>query len=115
MTIRWLRLRANYVNPVTSKAKAKIEVKPSPNVTLLEENSPIDQQIDTEQKPMRVSPISKEDVELMEEIGIPLEEAQQFYVRDILDCFKEKAVGKSQSTYYKYRLRVANDRLLLKS
>ena len=40
----------------------------------------------------------------MEEIGIPVEEAQQFYVRDILDCFKEKAVGKSQSTYYKYRL-----------
>ena len=53
---------------------------------------------------MVVSPISKEDVELMEEIGIPLEEAQQFYVRDILDCFKEKAVGKSQSTYYKYRV-----------
>jgi hypothetical protein len=95
-------LRANYVNPVTSKAK--IEVKPSPNVTLLEENSPIDQEIDTEQKPSRVSTISKEDLELMEEIGIPFEEASQFYVRDILDCFKEKAVGKSQSTYYKYRL-----------
>ena len=71
-------LRANYVNPVTSKAKAKIEVKPSPNVTLLEENSPIDQEIDTEQKPSRVSTISKEDLELMEEIGIPLEEAHNF-------------------------------------
>ena len=97
-------LRANYVNPVTSKAKEKIEVHPSPNVTLLEENSPIDQEIDTEQKTSGENPISKEDLELMEEIGIPLEEAQQFYVRDILDCFKEKAVGKSQSTYYKYRI-----------
>ena len=40
----------------------------------------------------------------MEEIGIPLEEAHQFYVKDILQCFKEKAAEKSQSTYYKYRL-----------
>ncbi len=45
-----------------------------------------------------------EDFSLMEEIGIPFEEAEKFYVKDILDCFKEKAVGKSQSTYYKYRL-----------
>ena len=73
-------------------------------MTLLEKKSPIDQEIDTEQKTSGVNPISKEDLEFMEEIGIPLEEAQQFYVKDILDCFKEKAVGKSQSTYYKYRL-----------
>ena len=46
----------------------------------------------------------QEDLSLMEEIGIPLEEAHQFYVKDILECFKEKAEGKSQSTYYKYRL-----------
>lgn len=44
------------------------------------------------------------DLSLMEEIGIPLEEANQFYVKDILEFFKEKAAGKSQSTYYKYRL-----------
>jgi hypothetical protein len=46
----------------------------------------------------------QEDLSLMEEIGIPIEEANQFYVKDILECFKEKGVGKSQSTYYKYRL-----------
>ena len=28
----------------------------------------------------------------------------QFYIKDIIECFKEKAVEKSQSTYYKYRL-----------
>ena len=46
----------------------------------------------------------QEDLSLMEEIGIPLEEAHQFYVKDILECFREKAEGKSQNTYYKYRL-----------
>ena len=40
----------------------------------------------------------------MEEIGIPFEESDQFYMKDIIECFKEKAVDKSQSTYYKYRL-----------
>ncbi|KAA9015526.1 SEC-C metal-binding domain-containing protein [Niallia endozanthoxylica] len=50
------------------------------------------------------SSVTKEDFDLMEEIGIPFEEAEQFYVKDILDCFKEKGAGKSQSTYYKYRL-----------
>ena len=40
----------------------------------------------------------------MEEIGIPLEESGQFYIKDIIECFKEKALEKSQSTYYKYRL-----------
>ena len=48
--------------------------------------------------------VTAEDAGLMEEIGIPLEEAPQFYVKDILDCFKERGAGKSQSTYYKYRL-----------
>ena len=48
--------------------------------------------------------VTAEDAILMEEIGIPLEEAPQFYVKDILDCFKERGAGKSQSTYYKYRL-----------
>jgi len=97
-------LGMNDVNPVTGKAKARVERQPTSSVALLEKNSPIDQVTDTEQKTAGVNPLSKEDVEYMEEIGIPLEEAHQFYVRDILDCFKEKAVGKSQSTYYKYRL-----------
>ena len=92
-------LGMNYVNPVTGKAKAKVEIQPSSSVAVLEANSPIEQVTDTEQKTAGVNPISKEDVEYMEEIGIPVEEAQQFYVKDILDCFKEKAVGKSQSTY----------------
>ncbi|WP_071393407.1 SEC-C metal-binding domain-containing protein [Bacillus tuaregi] len=50
------------------------------------------------------SSVTEEDLKLMEEIGIPFEEAEQFYVKDILECFREKGEGKSQSTYYKYRL-----------
>lgn len=97
-------LRRNYVNPITGKAKAKVQIQPTSSVAVLEENSPIEQVNDADQKTAVVSPLSKEDIEQMEEIGIPVEEAHQFYVKDILDCFKEKAVGKSQSTYYKYRL-----------
>ena len=48
--------------------------------------------------------LEKDDILFMEEIGIPFEESDQFYMKDIIECFKEKAVGKSQSTYYKYRL-----------
>ena len=62
---------------------------------------------DLQQQPLKMNPesvIDKEDLSLMEEIGIPLEEAHQFYVKDILKCFKEKGAEKSQSTYYKYRL-----------
>ena len=62
---------------------------------------------DLQQQPLKMNRESftdQEDLSLMEEIGIPLEEANQFYVKDILQCFKEKAVEKSQSTYYKYRL-----------
>ena len=62
---------------------------------------------DLQQQPLKMNPesvIDKEDLSLMEEIGIPLEEAHQFYVKDILQCFKEKGAEKSQSTYYKYRL-----------
>ena len=62
---------------------------------------------DLQQQPLKMNPesvVDKEDLSLMEEIGIPLEEAHQFYVKDILQCFKEKGEGKSQSTYYKYRL-----------
>src|SRR4051812_7018180 len=62
---------------------------------------------DLQQQPLKMNPesvVDKEDLSLMEEIGIPLEEAHQFYVKDILECFKEKGAGKSQSTYYKYRL-----------
>ena len=62
---------------------------------------------DLQQQPLKTNPesvVDKEDLSLMEEIGIPLEEAHQFYVKDILQCFKEKGAEKSQSTYYKYRL-----------
>ena len=60
---------------------------------------------DSTQQPLKMkSVIDQEDLPIMEEIGIPLEEAHQFYVKDILQCFKEKAAEKSQSTYYKYRL-----------
>ena len=52
----------NYVHPVTGKAKAKVEIQPSSNVAVLEENSPIAQVTDTEQKTVGVSPLSKEDV-----------------------------------------------------
>ena len=48
--------------------------------------------------------LEKDDILFMEEIGIPFEESDQFYIKDIIECFKEKALEKSQSTYYKYRL-----------
>jgi hypothetical protein len=53
---------------------------------------------------VRESSLEDRDFQLMEEMGIPFEEADQFYVKDLLEFFREKAVGKSQSTYYKYRL-----------
>ena len=48
--------------------------------------------------------LDESELQFMEEIGIPFEESDQFFIEDIIECFKEKAVGKSQSTYYKYRL-----------
>ena len=50
------------------------------------------------------SALTKEDLLLVEEIGIPLHEAGDFYSRDVIEFFREKAVGKSANTYYKYRI-----------
>ncbi|WP_338449659.1 SEC-C metal-binding domain-containing protein [Niallia oryzisoli] len=95
--------------------RKKLSLELSPFVTLREERDsrlipevPVDVPTVEEASSEAESPVSssvtKEDLELMEEIGIPFEEADQFYVKDILECFREKGEGKSQSTYYKYRL-----------
>ena len=81
-------------NPVEIKQVAEIQ-------------QPLLTKPDLQQQPLKMNPesvVDKEDLSLMEEIGIPLEEAHRFYVKDILECFKEKAAEKSQSTFYKYRL-----------
>jgi len=90
--------------------RKKLGLELSPFVKLREERKSrlipevlVDAPAPEEQTAMNSS-VTKEDLDLMEEIGIPFEEAEQFYVKDILECFKEKAAGKSQSTYYKYRL-----------
>lgn len=46
---------------------------------------------------------SNEEIEMLQYIGFPLEMANEFYARDVVDFFKEKAVGKSNSTVQKYR------------
>ena len=33
-----------------------------------------------------------------------MHEADKFYIKDMIEFFREKAVGKSPNTYYKYRL-----------
>ena len=88
--------------------RRKLGLPLSPYVTLREKRQssltlepPIQE---TVAERVQASLLEESDIQFMEEIGIPFEESDQFYMKDIIECFKEKAVGKSQSTYYKYRL-----------
>ena len=74
-------------------------MKLSPFVTLGEKRQVNDYGCDEHS-----STLTKEDLLLVEEIGIPLHEAGDFYIRDVIEFFREKAVGKSSNTYYKYRI-----------
>lgn len=59
------------------------------------------------EKPMsRVENWTREELELWEEMGIPVHEIKSEYARDLLAFFWEKGAGKSSNTYYKYRLGV---------
>jgi hypothetical protein len=49
---------------------------------------------------------TKEDLELWDEMGLPVHEIKNEYARDLLDFFQEKGAGKSSNTFYKYRLGV---------
>lgn len=79
--------------------RRKLGLELSPFVTLREERQ--SKIIDVMNTP---SVLTKEDLLLLEEIGIPMHEADQFYIKDMIEFFREKAVGKSPNTYYKYRL-----------
>ena len=109
---QWLREQefSNYMNlnkendevKVTvdfNTVRRKLGLKLSPFVTLGEERQSMI--TDVMNSP---SVLTKEDLLLVEEIGIPLQEAGDFYIRDMIAFFREKAVGKSPNTYYKYRL-----------
>lgn len=47
---------------------------------------------------------TKELYNSLEEIGIPFQEENEFYIPAIVEFFNEKARGKSENTYYKYRM-----------
>ena len=90
----------DYVTADFNTIRRKLGLKPSPFVTLREERqSSIIKMNHSEQ-----ASFTEEDMALMEEIDISLEDVQRFYVRDLLEFFKEKGVGRAQNTYYKYRL-----------
>ncbi|WP_394238789.1 SEC-C metal-binding domain-containing protein [Niallia oryzisoli] len=100
------------VSPDYNAVRRKLGLELSPFVTLREERETrlvpeilVEAEVpSSEEQVLTNAAVTKEDLDLMEEIGIPFEEAEQFYVKDILECFREKGAGKSQSTYYKYRL-----------
>ena len=88
--------------------RRKLGLPLSPYVTLREKRQssftlelPI---LETVSERVQAPLLDESDLLYMEEIGIPFEERDQFYMKDIIECFEEKAVEKSQSTYYKYRL-----------
>ena len=92
----------------SNAVRRKLGLPLSPFVTLREKRQssitlepPIQE---TASERVQASLLEESDFLFMEEIGIPFEESDQFYIKDIIECFKEKAVEKSQSTYYKYRL-----------
>ncbi|WP_174734466.1 YecA family protein [Mesobacillus harenae] len=49
---------------------------------------------------------TKVEMDLWEEMGLPVHEIKNGYAQDLLAFFQEKGEGKSPSTYYKYRLGV---------
>ncbi|WP_097677931.1 YecA family protein [Bacillus massilinigeriensis] len=63
-------------------------------ITLLE--SPVNPMVDWTQ----------EEIELWDEMGIPVHEMKNAYARDLLEFFQEKGAGRSANTFYKYRLGV---------
>ena len=92
----------------SNAVRRKLGLPLSPFVTLREKRqSSITLELpiqETVSEKVQAPLLEKDDILYMEEIGIPFEESDQFYIKDIIECFKEKAVEKSQSTYYKYRL-----------
>lgn len=49
---------------------------------------------------------TREELELWDEMDIPVHEIKSEYARDVLEFFQEKGAGKSPNTFYKYRLGV---------
>ncbi|WP_019153889.1 YecA family protein [Robertmurraya massiliosenegalensis] len=49
---------------------------------------------------------TQEELELWDEMGMPVQEIKSEYARDLLLFFQEKGAGRSPNTYYKYRLGV---------
>ncbi len=57
--------------------------------------------------------VNSEDIPLLEQLGFTLETANKFYTADILEFYKEKTLGKSDSTVRKYRTTLYDLRELL--
>ena len=54
----------------------------------------------------RMNNWTQEELELWDDMGMPVHEIKSVYARDLLMFFQEKGAGKSSNTYYKYRLGV---------
>lgn len=108
---QWLREQeyASHFNVSNAKVtadfntvRAKLGLQASPFTTLRENRKTKITKIGISYA--RAASYSIDDQEVWEEMGNAPSELESFYATDLIEFFREKGVGKSQNTYYKYRL-----------